>query len=102
MSLIEVVRAALTSTQQDVGESLTDRIGALKERWGSGRAAARAAGIPESTFRRMARTGRAKPTNTERVGRAVQVNTTLNDGALTIKATDRTSGRERTITAQQL
>lgn len=106
MSLEDVVRAALTdgAGSRPAG-SLADQVAELKTRYGSGRKAAKATGIPESTLRRVAKTGRAGSANLDKLDQGVRsgrVSGTLTDANLKISATDRTSGREREITATQL
>jgi hypothetical protein len=106
MGLIDVVRAALTGGRSYPEMTLAQRMAELKALHGSGRAAARAAGIAETTFRRIIKNGSGRADNLAKVDRAVREGrtsgTALNDRDLKITATDRDSGRTRTISAEQL
>jgi hypothetical protein len=107
MGLVDVVRGALTGGREYAPEmTLAERMAELKERHGSGRSAARHAGIAETTFRRIMKSGSGRADNVGKLDHAVRegriAGTSLTDANLKITATDRSNNRPRTLDAQQL
>lgn len=109
MAIEDIIYSAMTGGRTRRAENLADQVEALKQKHGSVRAAARAAGIPPTSFRRMLQTGRAKEANTGKVVQSVRAERLASDiptdQSLVIKAKDRQGGvrgRERKLTAEKL
>lgn len=107
-SLGDHIRQALTGGQEHITESVSfrEKLQALRAEAGSRRAAAREAGVPESTWRRWERGSIPKAAGAGHIDRAVRAaNISPNaptDQTLSVRTFDRATGRNRSLSAEKL
>jgi transcriptional regulator with XRE-family HTH domain len=109
MSLKDFIHGALTGGGEIIREAapLPEKLAELREAaGGSRRAAAKAAGVPESTWRRWERGAAAKAAGVEKIGHAVRARNLSPDAptdqTIRIQTGDRNSNRSRTLNAAAL
>jgi hypothetical protein len=107
VSMSDALYGALTGGKSKDTEGFSRFLGEMKaSHGGSRRAAARAAGVSESTWRAWEKGTVPKSANNERIMRAGRENRLVSDGptdrTVKITSTDRGTTKDRTITAEKL